>query len=53
MVVFHYDAHAHEHLLDKRVMHMHMHIPKYLKHAVCMHKNCQGIDRTNKLLGES
>ena len=27
MVVFHYDAHVHEHLLDKRVMHMWMCIP--------------------------
>ena len=27
MVVGHLDAHVHEHLLNKRVMHMHMHIP--------------------------
>ena len=27
MVVVHFDVHVHEHLLDKRVMHMHMHIP--------------------------
>ena len=27
MVVFHLGAHVHEHLLDKRMMCMHMHIP--------------------------